>query len=295
MKLNQMSKKEHIANLTDKNGNYKIFAIDHREVFINYMTKRQGVEPSFKDIVTTKMELIKRTNDIASSYLLDPVYSVDQARDDCVLNNKGVLIGIEGNDYSSVSFGDNYLTDLINVKGIWEKGGDCVKLFIYFYFDDEIIEKQKKLINQLSLECKKYNLPLLLEPILAPKYFKTDGQEFVQNNIKMVESLSDLDVDIFKLLFPSRINEFTKEECVEHCKEVTNSLKVPYILLSSGVDVDTFYKQLLIYTQAGGSGFAVGRTLWGSCLELNNKNFEKNISIMLEKLHKMCNIIDRTK
>ncbi|MEG1805920.1 MAG: hypothetical protein RR327_05970, partial [Clostridia bacterium] len=135
-----IAKKSHLNKLSDEQGIFKIVAIDHRAVYVNDMKRFGASNPSTEDIIQSKMRLIRLLKEKASSFLLDPLYSANQAIENKALGDKGLLIGIEGNDYSSTEFKDDYLTDLIDVETIAKIGGDCVKVFFYYYFNDIINE-----------------------------------------------------------------------------------------------------------------------------------------------------------
>ncbi len=286
-------KNDHLKKMTDKNGKYKIVAIDHRAVYISQLEKMgvKDVDASF--MAMSKNKIIGQFKGMASAYLLDPAHVLNGQCDADLLKNHGLLIGIEGNDYASTEFDDNYLTDLIDVEGICKNGGDCVKLFIYYYDDEQTKQKLIHLVKKLAEECEKNNVPFLLEPILAPQYNDLPTLEQVALNKKMVETFNNMGVDIFKILFPSKLDEFTDEELEMQVKSVTEELTVPFILLSSGVSVDQFKRQLEIFTKAGGSGFAVGRTLWEMCVNPNHQNCDEYNKDMIEKFQAFDTIVSR--
>ena len=46
------------------------------------------------------------------------------------------------------------------------------------------------------------------------------------------------------------------------CRQLTDASTVPWVLLSAGVDIDTYLKQVAVAAQAGASGVAAGRAIW---------------------------------
>ncbi|MDH4291179.1 MAG: tagatose-bisphosphate aldolase, partial [Dehalococcoidia bacterium] len=46
------------------------------------------------------------------------------------------------------------------------------------------------------------------------------------------------------------------------CQELNQASRLPWVLLSAGVDFDSFKKQVEIACKAGASGFLAGRALW---------------------------------
>ncbi|MGD1821642.1 MAG: hypothetical protein ACPKM0_02630 [Pleomorphochaeta sp.] len=260
---------EHLKKLADDNGFFKIAAIDHRQVFINACTEITNKEISFSQIVNLKMSLIESLKPYVSSFLLDPIYSAKQVRKRVDLENKGLLVGIEGDDYSSTSFGDNYLTEEIDIDNILSINGDCVKLFIYYYDIDriEILEKERALVKSVALKCHSLGLPFLFEPILAPEYSILSHDERIEAQKRMITTFSDLPIDIYKISFPCDLNEVSSLKAKEVCQSIISLSDAPFILLTSGINFETFKDQLKIFSEAGGCGYAMGRSLWSNGLK----------------------------
>lgn len=286
MTAERKKKIEHMSKMSDVNGIFKICAIDHREVYINQMIKLGVGEPTTAKIIQSKLNIIERLNQKASCYLLDPLYSVYQAIDANILADAGLMIGIEGNDYTNTEFKDDYLTDLIDIAEIAKLDGDCVKLFIYFYNDKAVLKKQLALVKEVSDQCEKFGIPLLLEPILAPSEKAYTSAELMVLNKEMVDAFKGMNVDIYKIIYPFNVDEYTEEENIKHMKEVVADIDAPFIILSSGVAFETFLKQLEYASKAGASGYAIGRTLWANCLNVEAENYE-------EEINNMCDIFDK--
>jgi len=58
--------------------------------------------------------------------------------------------------------------------------------------------------------------------------------------------------------------DFEKDEAAmaRHCRELTEAAGIPWVLLSAGVDYDTFRLQTTIACENGASGFLAGRAIW---------------------------------
>ncbi|MFQ3648081.1 MAG: hypothetical protein SNJ80_14235, partial [Anaerolinea sp.] len=55
----------------------------------------------------------------------------------------------------------------------------------------------------------------------------------------------------------------------EACAAVSEASSVPWVLLSAGVDFDTFAEQTLIACQQGASGYLAGRAIWKECVVMS--------------------------
>ncbi len=260
-----MKKHENIKKLVDEQGHYFIMAIDHRAVYTDLMLKTTGKEPSAKDVVDSKIEIIKEFANSASGFLIDPQYSIPAVVDSGAMGNKGYMIGIEGDDYSTTSFKEDYLNPDISVEKIGEYGGSMVKLFIFYNPNSEIAQKQELMVEEIAKQCNSAQLPFLLEPIM---YFDNEPTQKEREEVfrQMLKALSKYDVDVFKLEFPGNTELLSSEENIKACLIAKEELSVPWILLSSGANRDVFLKQLEYSMQGGARGFAIGRSLWGECV-----------------------------
>ncbi len=261
-------KREHIQKLVDEQGNYFIMAIDHREVYTNLMLGISGEMPSAQEVINSKIQIIETFRDSASGFLIDPLYGIPNITDSKAMGNKGFMVGVEGDDYSTATFKEDYLNPDISVDKINNCGGNMVKLFILYNSNSPIAKKQEQMIDKLAQECNKAQLPFLLEPIM---YFdkqptqKEREEEFRQ----MLKRLRKYDVDVFKLEFPGDIHNLSEQDNTKACLIAKEELSVPWILLSSGADRQVFLKQLKHAVMGGASGFAIGRSLWGDCVIKN--------------------------
>ncbi len=265
MKNLSNSKLEHIKNLVDEQGHYLIMAIDHRMVYTNLMLEISGKEATTQDVINSKIALIKEFKNTASGYLIDPQYSVPALIDSKEMGTKGYMIGIEGDDYSTTTFKDDYLNPDITVQKIKDCGGSMVKLFVFYNPNSAIAAKQEIMIEQVAKECNEAQLPFLLEPIM---YFDEKPTQQTRTDVfrQMLKRLSKYDVDVFKLEFPGDVEMLCDEENTKACLIAKEELSVPWILLSSGASREVFLKQLKHAMLGGASGFAIGRSLWGECV-----------------------------
>lgn len=277
----------HRKRLSDDQGFLRIAAIDHRAVFSNAYNSIRGNFPSTEEITNVKLDLVARLSPYVSSYLLDPVYSAREAVQQNLIGEHGLVIGIEGEDYASVSFADDYLTNSIDVKGIADLGGDCVKLFLYYYEDEATRKKERALVSRLANECHEIGLPFLLEPIIAPKYELMDSRFIWNMYERMIDDFSPFGIDIFKLKFPIGLDTIDEDAAYRGCKNLISMNESPFILLTSGIGDEGFRKQLEIFCSAGGSGYAMGRSLWHHGLR------ENGYADMLEVVQKANAIVSR--
>lgn len=295
MGIRTKNKRVFMEKLCDQRGCFKILAIDHREVYSQSLKAGLGAEPTFRQIVETKKEIISCLEPFVSGFLVDQQYCVPEITDSTPLKRKGFMIGMEGDDYSTTCFDrENYLNPQVTVEGIKKAGGSMVKLFMYYNPHSPLASAQEELIASVAQKCSQQDMPFLLEPILFFEDPSYDWQQKEELTIEMLERLKNFEVDVFKLSYPCDIINSSEAKNNTICAKISEILTVPWILLSSGCEKELFLKQLEIACANGASGFAVGRTLWTSYLHSGCNALDAlQAKKMVDDLQMFCSVVDR--
>jgi tagatose-1,6-bisphosphate aldolase len=152
-------------------------------------------------------------------------------------------------------------------------GASGVKLLVYYHPESDQARHQEDLVSQVAEDCLKYDLPLFVEPLsysLDPGKKKLSSAERRQIVIETARRLTPLGMDILKAEFPVDVKEETAQGVwAAACVELTEASKVPWTLLSAGVDFDTFMRQVMVACQSGASGVLAGRAVWKEATELD--------------------------
>ncbi|MEL7234671.1 MAG: hypothetical protein AAGK74_09245, partial [Chloroflexota bacterium] len=78
-----------------------------------------------------------------------------------------------------------------------------------------------------------------------------------------------LGADVLKMEFPIDVTaEPDQQVWADACAELTDTVDVPWVLLSAGVTFEQFVQQLEISCKAGASGYIAGRAVWGDGAKL---------------------------
>ncbi len=286
-----MGKQGHLNRLWGEERVLRALAIDHRIVYQNILAGYMGREPSAEEIVQSKIDVIQSLSAYFSAVLADPLYGGRRLRESGSLRaDQGLLLSIEGNDYSTQTFADDYLMEGVTPESIAQAGGDCVKLFLYYNPDSPLKEVQLKMIGEVAEQCSKTEIPFLLEPILFEW-----GQPYIQEEraelmLRTVREMNGFEIDILKLEFPGSLTSWEDAENAEICRTVTREAEMPWILLSQGVDAKQL-KQQIAFTAAGGAqGFAIGRTVWQDYLVSGQKDKRRRLEEMIHLFEECSNI-----
>lgn len=231
-----------------------------------------------------KLSIVRVIGPLASAILLDPVYSIGQAIAQRALPPKAVFLSaLEEQGY----LGDPYRRQTTVLAG-WsvEKakmlGASGVKVLLFYHpWAGDVTERQENFVAGLLGECRRFDIPMFLEPILYsvdPEISK-DSADFAAERPRLIAEtarrLSALKPDVLKLEFPVDCR-YIKEEAVwqEACARVHEASRVPWTLLSGGDSFDLFQQQLRVACQNGCSGFVVGRALWQEAVFLQGSERE---------------------
>lgn len=242
-----MSKSECLAKLTNQFGKITIAALDHRG------SLKESLNPSNPSAVTEeemfewKTRMVELFRDEVAGILLDPFFGeklIDRK------SQKGWMLSMEKTGYRGGK--EARVTEILpdwSVRQAKEMGACSVKLLLYYDPENgELAKRQREIAKQIASDCKKEEIVFLLEPLSYK--IETERESEV---LKIAEELKDIEADIFKFEYPGSLSA---------CKKITAMMKVPWVLLSAGMEYDKYKLALKNAIEAGASGFAVGRAVW---------------------------------
>jgi len=279
MKKLSIGKIRGLQQIANPDGIFTICAMDHRGSLRSMIDEDNPEEVNYEEMVERKLELCSSLAKYASAVLLDPIFGAAQCISHGVLpNNTGLLVSIEASGYSGEK--EQRLTKLLDewsVEKIKRMGASAVKILVYYRPDlKQLASKQLNTVNTVALECIKYDLPFLVEPKCYPIGKEINNpQEFAalkeQSVIKTARDITALPIDVLKAEFPADLGyEKDKPELIELCHQLDMASRVPWVILSAGVDFNLFYQQVEIACQAGASGFLGGRAIWQEAMYIDD-------------------------
>jgi tagatose 1,6-diphosphate aldolase len=292
-----------LQQLADPKGMMTMCAIDHRGALKRALSERNPAAVSYRDMVDFKLDLCQAVAPFASAILLDPEYGAGQAIAAGFLPaSKGLLVSMEKTGY----WGDSTarITELLpgwSVKKVKKMGASAVKLLIYFRPDlKDIATRQLDLVARLADQCLEEDIAFLVEPVsysteeggVSSKKFAEKKPELV---IETARQITALPIDVLKAEFPADIKfEQDEEKLLKLCQKLNRASRLPWVLLSAGVDFNSFQKQLEIACKAGASGFLAGRALWQEGAQIRSReermNFFQNTAA--PRLRELAQIAD---
>ena len=291
-----------LQQLADSRGMMTMCAIDHRGALRKALNEKNPAAVSHRDIVDFKLDLCRAVAPSASAILLDPEYGAGQAIGMGVLPGpKGLLVSMEKSGYAGDSAAR--ITELLpdwSVKKAKRMGASAVKLLIYFRPDLKgVASKQLDLVAGLAEQCIQEDIAFLVEPVSYPVgEGEASKEKFAETKpglvIETARQITALPIDVLKAEFPTDIR-FEQDEgrLLKLCRELNRASRLPWVLLSAGVDFDSFRKQVEIACKAGACGFLAGRALWQEGAKIGSRDermrfFQNTAAPRLKELAKIA-------
>ena len=289
MKTDNLGKLIHLKKLCTDNHHFQMLAVDQRPPIFNIISNAKGRDHKYDEVVECKKLITSSLSKHATAILMDPNFSLSNVLQHN--KSKGLVITLEEHSFKETDRG-RFSENIQNwsVEKIKKIGGDAVKVLAWYRpdADAESIEHQKKYVKKIGEECEKYSIPFLLELLVYPfkddENHTTEYQEQKQKKTQhVIESVKEFakdeyKVDIFKLESPVDSSMLegditnSTEKAFSDLAEATNDK--PWVVLSSGMDKDSFYKCLELAYINGASGYLAGRTIWLDAFK-NYPNIEK--------------------
>jgi tagatose-1,6-bisphosphate aldolase len=185
--------------------------------------------------------------------------------------------------YRRIEFDPNW-----SVAKIKRMGAAAVKLLAYYHpHSGALADEIEQVIINVAAECHRYDLPLFVEPIsysldtMVSKESPTFARTRPEIVSETAERLSKTGADILKLEFPVDASfDSNPASWQAACEAVSKACSVPWVLLSGGVDFDTFVEQTRIACQSGASGFLAGRAIWKEAVTMQR---EERLQFLAER------------
>jgi len=260
-----------LQEIANPHGLFTITALDHRGSLKKAINAEDPKSVSYQQMVDYKIKLLNALAPHSSAILIDPVFGAAPALSGGhISGTQGFLVSLEATGYTDAE-GDRVTTvaDGWGVDKIKRMGASAVKILLYYNPGSATAEQQEQFIVQAAEDCRTNDIPMLVEPMT---YNIVDGPkkgtaEFAKLKPEMVietaRRLCPLGIDVLKAEFPDDPDfESDEVKMADHCKQLTEVAKVPWVLLSAGVGYDTFNLQTRLACENGASGFLAGRAIW---------------------------------
>ena len=136
-----------------------------------------------------------------------------------------------------------------------KSGFDAIKVLLVWGLDPEIQMKEIKAISHLVTRCDRWDMPLMIEPLLLGSHIPQDQQNDPDTITHACRIAVELGADILKIPYT---------ESIEHFRLIVERSHVPVLILG-GNKMNTpekMFKAAKDSVSAGGKGIVFGRDVW---------------------------------
>lgn len=292
-----------LTALASPRGVFEIAAMDHRGSIKKHLCPKNTDEECYRNLADFKLSLCRAFSGQASAILLDPLYGLPEClSQNALLPGCGLLVSLESSGYAGEA--EYRTTELLENWGVTKiklLGANAVKLLLYYRPDlKDLAKKQQLLVSRVADECRKLDIPFVLEPVTYPIGQELKNAELFAKNkpdlvLSTVADLAGLGIDILKVEFPVDLRfSLTEDMAFQSTRKLDSLCPVPWAILSAGADFSLYVRELEIACQCGASGFLAGRAVWQEDLEITNpvnrQDFINRIAV--ERFKRLCQIAE---
>jgi tagatose 1,6-diphosphate aldolase len=253
-------------------GTFAVLALDHRQNLRRELHPEQPDAATYDEMVTFKRAVIRALAPHATGSLLDPEIGAAQCiADGSLPGGAGLLVAIEATGFLGPS---NARVSRVlpgwSVEQAKRMGASAAKLLVYYHHEAANATDQEQLVADVAASCRAADLPLFIEPLGFDPVSgaRLTGEARRQGVIETARRLTAIGADVLKAEFPYDASVTDAAAWADACAELNDASRLPWVLLSGGVDDATFERQVAAACDAGASGVLVGRSVWAPAATL---------------------------
>jgi len=254
-------------------GTFGILALDHRQNLRRELHPEDPGRATYAELVAFKRAVVREVASAATGVLLDPeVGAVQCLADGSLPAGTGLIVALEATGYEGPSTARiSRLLDGWSVAKAKRMGASAAKLLVYYHPDAANASDQERLVGSVAADCAAADLALFIEPLsfsIDPEVPRLVAEERRRVVVETARRLTALGGDVLKAEFPYDPGVTDEGRWRAACAELDAASRLPWVLLSGGVEDDLFEKQVRVACGAGASGVLAGRSVWAEAAAL---------------------------
>jgi len=249
------------------NGTYAMVAMDQRES-LRTMFREHGHDDSDERVRLFKTAVARELAPHASGFLIEPDFVADVRP----LVPRGLIMAVDLLEQERGGIVED--TQLDEIDDVPD-GVVALKLLVIWRDDDRRRERIEMCERFVAL-AQRHGVLSVLEPVVREDHQILDA----------ARELGATRPSLYKAQAPRA------GDVVARCREITNALPVPWVVLSQGVPRDEFPQAVENACKGGARGFLAGRALWTNTLAADDPT-ELLRTQSVPRLHELTEIVDR--
>lgn len=279
-------------------GTFAVLALDHRRNLRKELLPDDPAAVTYTQMVDFKRAVVRALGPVATGVLLDPEVGAAQCVVDGSLpSGTGLLVAVEATGYVGPSTARvTRVLEGWSVAKAKRMGASAVKLLVYYHPDARNATDQERLVADVASAAAAEDIPLFLEPLsfsIDPGEPRLTGEDRRRVICETARRLTAIGADVLKAEFPYDPTVQDEERWRDACAELDEASRVPWVLLSGGVDDATFERQVETACRAGASGVLVGRSVWAEAARMAPRERDAFLATAgLERLRRLAALVD---
>ena len=249
------------------NSTYAMVAMDQRES-LRTMFREHGHDDSDERVRLFKTAVARELAPHASGFLIEPDFVADVRP----LVPRGLIMAVDLLEQERGGIVED--TQLDEIDDVPD-GVVALKLLVIWRDDDRRRERIEMCERFVAL-AQRHNVLSVLEPVVREDHQILDA----------ARELGATRPSLYKAQAPR------EGDVVTRCREITDALPVPWVVLSQGVPRDEFPQAVENACKGGARGFLAGRALWTNTLAADDPT-ELLRTQSVPRLHELTEIVDR--
>lgn len=280
-------------------GTFGVLALDHRQNLRRELRPADPVSVTNAEMVAFKRAVLRALGKVATGVLLDPEIGAAQCiADGSLAADRGLLVAIEATGYTGSPVArESQVLPGWSVAKAKRMGASAAKLLVYYHPDAASAAAQERLVESVAKDCAAADLPLFIEPLsfsIDPSIPRLTGNARRRVVVETARRLTAIGGDILKAEFPYDAGVADEASWREACEELDAASRLPWVLLSGGVDDVTFETQVAVACRAGASGVLVGRSVWAEAAALAPRDRDAFLATVgIERLQRLVDLVDK--
>ncbi|MGH9068575.1 MAG: aldolase [Acidimicrobiales bacterium] len=281
-----------VGDLARPSGGFAMVAIDQREALRGMIARGRGVTAGDRELSRFKVEVARVLSPYASGMLVDlpyglgPIVEAGALHEGCrLIVAVDVLESVAGGPAKGSRFDEE-----VDVGSLREVGARALKLLVIWRAGDDR-EARSSMMTRFLDRCHSARLPGIIEVVVRPP---RDGVAWDREAeaILAAGEVAGLSPDLYKTEVP--LLGLGDDEGIRlRCREITDALPCPWVVLSSGVSIDAFPRAVQLACEGGAAGFLAGRAIWSDCV--GDVDWAAALArVALPRLKHLAGIVDET-
>lgn len=278
-----------LQNLARPSGGLAMVAMDQRESLREMfaLARKEPVEDA--TLTDFKVAVARELGPFASGFLIDRLYGFAAVTEDRILPDScGLILAVDDLRHEGSVVVETGLDRAVDIQEAVRRGAVALKLLVLWRNDGQQ-ERRVSMAAEFIELARSHGLCSVLEPVARP----ADGESDFDLNAGILDAaahLGPLRPSLYKAQVPSQ-GLGPAAEIGAVCEKLTDSLPVPWVVLSQGVAIADFPAAVEIACRSGASGFLAGRGVWSDSIGAGDP-VELLRTRAADRLRRLADIVD---